>query len=271
MNVVDEEVLDLRPTKSVKNAPFVPRASGLYKDCMRQLVLCTQFEVPLVSWVDYSLKIVFEIGNAVHFWAQNTPVIFGKNRYGFWECLSCGSVSTFGTAPSRCNKCGANKKAISYKEYSLSMTTPYYITGHPDLFRKGENGQFHVVEIKTIDGNLFDSLVAPNIEHSWQVHAYMWSCARTKLESNIKVSPNLGYITYISKTRKVKELPTKTFKVKYDAHIMNTIKKKLREYKIGIEGGELPPVNQLCLNSNFDNYMARGCPVISKCKIPENG
>lgn len=271
MNLVDEDILDLKPMRSVKNAPFRPRASGLYKDCMRQLVLCTVHDVPLVSWVDYSLKIVFEIGNAVHYWTQNTPILFGNNRFGFWECLSCGRVSTFGTVPSGCGGCGASHKALVYREYSLSMDTPFYITGHPDLFRKGENGYFHVVEIKTIDGNLFDNLVAPNIEHVWQVHVYMWACARTKLGSGINISPNLGYITYISKTRKTKVLPTKTFPVKYDSFVMNTIKKKLREYKVAIDGGELPPVNQLCLNANFDNYLARGCPVISKCKIKETG
>lgn len=270
-NLVDAQVIDTGPIKSTRHGPFYPRASGLYKDCMRQLFLCTKLKVPVVSWIGFSLKVVFEIGNAVHSHLQNTDTILGNNRYGFWKCEACEKVSEFSTVPEKCHWCGAPAGAMTYKEYEINMTEPYYMTGHPDMFRKGEGDYLHVMEIKTIDGVLFDNLSAANIDHVWQLQAYMYACSRAKLGDGIKISPNVGHIMYVSKSKKAKTLPTKVFLIHNDNYVLNTIKHKLNEYKVAMKTGIPPKVNNLCLNSNFDNYLARSCPIKAKCMSDNEG
>ena len=99
----------------------------------------------------------------------------------------------------------------------------------------------------------------------------MYACSRAKLGDGVKVSPNVGHIMYVSKSKKAKTLPTKIFEIKNDSYVLNTIKHKLNEYGEAIKTGIPPKANNLCLNSNFDNYLARNCAVKAKCQSNNEG
>lgn len=264
MSEVIIDILKKTSGFSYKKAPFRPRASGIYKACMRQLVLCTKLDIPVSSYVNFSQKMTFEIGNAIHYWFQNNSKLLGDIRCGFWKCGGCGKTTSFSRVPKRgCRACGAGSDTWTYDEYELDIKKPYYVTGHPDMFIELERGRFHVMEFKSINSAEFKTLEAPIIEHIWQLQTYMWACEQDSFKLGINTDPEEGYIMYISKAMDTP--PIKVFTVKKDRHILKQIMSKLKDYKNGIDKKKPPPYHPICEENSFNNYMAKSCPVKEQC------
>ena len=70
--LITRDFVSVKSKLYTKKLPRYPRASSLYKDCMRQLVLLNRFKIEEKEYVKFSNTVVFDIGNSVHFWAQNT-------------------------------------------------------------------------------------------------------------------------------------------------------------------------------------------------------
>jgi hypothetical protein len=266
--LITREFISTKSKVYNKKLPRYPRASSLYKDCMRQLVLVNQNKIEVQEFVGFSNTVIFDIGNSVHYWAQNTGAFIDeKFRAGFWKCSACGYTTVFcKVVDTNCPVCGAKKRAFIYKEYALKLDSPYMVTGHPDMFVEKPCSNFRVMEFKTIDGPAFDRLKAPMIEHQWQIQTYMWGIGRDKLAKEITFDSKHAYIMYISKTFKMKEAPIKTFLIKRDKSIIKDIITKLKEFKIGFGGGALPAPHSQCSDTNYACYLAKNCPVLSVCK-----
>lgn len=266
--LITREFVSVKSKVQTRALPRYPRASSLYKDCMRQLVLVNRYGVEEKDYVGFSNTVIFDIGNSVHFWAQNTGAFISDDfRSGFWRCRACGYTTVFTKAVKiNCPVCGAKKRAFEYKEYALKLDKPLMVTGHPDLFVEKPPGKFRVMELKTIDGAGYDKLEAPMIEHLWQIHTYMWGIENDKLSSEISFDSKHAYIMYISKTFKMKSSPIKTFLVKREKAILHDILTKLKEFKTGFNNGPLPLPQERCVCSKFSTYTAKNCPVLAHCK-----
>lgn len=266
--LITRDFVSVKSRLQVRKLPRYPRASSLYKDCMRQLVLLNKCKIEEQDYVGFSNTVIFDIGNSVHFWAQNTKAFISDDlRSGFWKCSACGYTTVFTKViNTNCPVCGAKSKAFEYEEYSLRMETPLFVTGHPDMFVEKPVGNFRVLELKTIDSTAFDKLKAPMIEHLWQLQTYMWGIGKDKLAKSINFDPKYGYIMYISKGLKMRSSPVKTFLVPRDKIILRDILDKLTAFKKGFVSNIFPSPLSLCVDSGFSTYLAKNCPVLKFCK-----
>lgn len=241
-----------------------PRASSLYEACMRQHVLCTLSKTPRRRKITFSEKLTFSIGNAIHYHFQNTPDLFGDNRWGRWKCRGCGYVTSFRSVPERsCPKCGAINTSFDYHEIRLKAPKPYIGTGHPDMYERVSK-MLRTSELKSMNGEEFESLQNPLIEHEWQIQSYMW-WGSENFDIPIPIDPEVGYIIYIAKKAFRKILPIKVFVVERDERIIDQIKKKLKQYVLGIAKKRLPPPVDECPRSSWNGYRFRSCPVKTPC------
>jgi hypothetical protein len=266
--LITRDFISVKSRVNIRKLPRYPRASGLYKDCMRQLVLLNKCEIEEKEFVGFSNTVIYDIGNSVHFWAQNTKAFISDDlKSGFWKCRACGYTTVFTKViTTNCPVCGAKKNAFEYKEYSLKLTSPIFVTGHPDMFVEKPVGNFRVLELKTIDSAAFDKLKAPLIEHIWQTQTYMWGIGKDRLASEINFDPKYGYIMYISKGLKRESSPVKTFLIKKDKVILKEIMHKLVAFREGIKANKLPSLTESCVDSGFSTYTAKNCPVLNFCK-----
>ena len=265
---ITREFVDVKSRVQIRKLPRYPRASSIYKDCMRQLVLLNLKGIEEKEYVGFSQNVVFNIGNSVHYWAQNTKALVSDDlKSGFWRCRACGYTTVFTKVVKiNCPVCGAQHKAFEYQEYSLKITSPVFVTGHPDMFVEKPVSNFRVMEFKTINSKDFDDLKAPLIEHQWQLQTYMWGIGKDKLAKEIQFDPKYGYIMYISKIFKRNSSPVKTFVVKKDKTVLNEIMKKLTAFKKGLSTKIPPAPLDQCIDSNFCAYTAKNCAVLEYCK-----
>ena len=266
--LITREFVSVKSSIDKKKLPRYPRASAIYHDCMRQLVLINRYQIQDTKYNKFHQNVVFSIGNAVHFWAQNTKSFIDDSyRRGLWKCRSCGFLSEFsGVISVACPSCGAKKSSFEYFEYPLKIEKPLYLTGHPDMFVEKPDNNYRVVEFKTINGNDFDKLKAPLIEHVWQVHSYMWGLSKDTLFKLLPFDNKISYIMYISKDMKINSSPVKTFIIKRESSVEKEILNKLVKFKEGYLGGDLPPPSDLCVSAGYSTYVAKNCPALAQCK-----
>jgi len=209
------------------------------------------------------MRIVYAIGNGVHLWIQNSDDVIVSPKVGWWECLACGHTFwSTGYPDIDCPKCGARKRALRYKEHSLSLSAPYQSTGHPDLFIQVGN-YVRVVEIKTIAGDAFGKLYAPFIEHQWQLQYYMWGCSEdTKLP--VQVDPYVGYCVYVSKVPNWKSIPYKMFVVEKNTNVLQSVKRKLLEFNDILSDAGFGRMHNECV-ADFECSRAKWCSVRKYC------
>ena len=251
----------------------VPRASSLYDACMRKHVIGTLFHFYEKTFTSIRGNLLFGIGNAVHYWLQNNGAVFGDRRYGWWKCLACGSVRYFGGPPKKpCEQCKASVDATVYAEHALKITKPLTVTGHPDMFFKSEQDRLRVAELKTMEGDAFDKLVAPLIGHVWQIQTYMWACSIDKTLP-VEIDKNVGYIFYVTKRGRKNEFPLKCFPVIWDGRLLHRIKDKLESYKLGLTKypKNLPPPVSECVDKGFTSYQAKNCIALQECMTNYKG
>lgn len=248
-----------------------PRGSSLYDACMRMHVIGSKEGMDKTQWSGTRDRLVFGIGNALHFWVQNTNDVLGDRRIGWWKCVACGVTSYFGGPPKKkCLNCGARPLAMLYREHSIDMRKPWAVTGHPDMFvlkTLKERKILRVLEMKTMDGDTFDGLAAPLAPHLWQIQTYMWACAMDKAIP-MEVDPAVGYIMYISKKSREKTLPFKVYPVLRDSMLLTRIQAKLTSYSEGMRTypNSLPPVLSDCERLQFASSRAKYCPTLELCK-----
>ena len=244
-----------------------PRASSLYGACMRMHVLGTKFNRTKTQWSSFRGKLTFGIGNALHFWMQNEPDLFGDRRRGWWRCAGCNRIRYFGAPPkTKCEFCGARKEATFYQEHFMELRDPFMVTGHQDLFLEKRKGVFRVIEAKTMAGHLFEKLKAPMAQDEWQLQTYMWGSQLDK-KLPVEIDHDVGYLCYIAKQEFAKMLPVKMFPIEKNQYTLNLIKGKLKQYKDGMKHfpEKLPPKSQTCIR-NPSGYAARQCPVGDLCE-----
>jgi len=244
-----------------------PRASAVYDGCMRKCVLGTKHSLAEKRYTNVKSKFLFGMGNAVHYWLQNTPDIFGSERYGWWRCLACGKVRyEFGPPPRTKCSCGASVAATVYHEHQVEIHEPVIVTGHLDMFVKVQT-KYRVVDFKTIEGEHFKRLAAPLIENLWQIQTYMWAASQDQ-KIPVEIDSRVGYIAYVSKKDFEGMLPVKMFPVKRDEELLDRIKSKLMLYKKGLKDfpKNVPAMVDDCPKNDFNNWRFKSCVAQQYCR-----
>jgi len=248
-----------------------PRASSLYKGCMRLHVLACRGGKKLYK-KEYGTmrgKLTFDLGTMIHTLVQDTPVIFGDIRYGLWKCVACGKVVHFGKVPGdiKCPYCGAFRESIKYKEYGFNPTPDFLVSGHVDMFLSlGEGYKPRIVDVKTMKQEFFENLKAPIAANEFQVGTYMIKASFDPFLKD-KVDLNVGYLCYVGKEAKVTQMPMKMYRVILTETLKKSIFKKERIFREGFLNfpEKLPSPQESCVNSAFKSYEARKCPALDLC------
>lgn len=245
-----------------------PRASSLYKACMRMHVLGTKFKRKRKEVLTLRERIIFGLGKSAHHWIQNTPDIFGDKRRGWWKCQFCKAILYFGAPPAgdyHCPNCNAPVYCMIYEEHAVSMDFPLRVTGHPDMYLDMGDSELYTTELKTMNGEDFTGLVAPLIEHNWQLQTYMWATGEQPIEG-VNISKDKGYIVYVTKRIRPGEFPVKSFTVRRDAELLKRMHAKLKLYSMGLKKfpSQIPPRQPVCERSP-NCYQAKSCAVYSDC------
>ncbi len=256
-------------TERETQAVAQPRASSLYDACMRKHVIGTIQGLDEPQWISIRTKIVYGIGNAIHDLIQNTGILFGDRRYGWWFCGACRRVRYFGAPPKKpCEKCKAHQDATVYREHYLNLKKPLFVTGHPDMFfRPVHIKRLRIVELKTIEGDEFDKLRSPLAAHEWQLHTYLWAISFDKTIP-MEVDISVGYIVYVTKRTRKEIFPVKIFPIISNTDLLKRIKAKLTLYKDGliVYPKNLPGPVEDCVRSRFEGYRAKQCVALKECK-----
>lgn len=244
----------------------MPRASKMFDGCMRMFVVGHKNNIQKKEWSNTKNRLLFGIGNALHYWIQNEPDLFGDKRVGWWLCRGCMKVRQFGKPPTTpCKFCGANAAAAVYMEHGFRLNGKYPVSGHPDMFLRKDK-VLRITELKSISAKEYVKLVAPLAAHECQLLTYMWGIPQDKTFP-VKIDRDLGYLAYISKGYHQKELPIKMFPVPYNVKVVSQIKKKLSAYKRGWDNypNKLPEPLEACVKANFTSWKAKECPVKNHC------
>ena len=269
-NVDDPQMLahrlmNLESTKETKLPDRRLRMSSISKVCVRGHLLAYRNNISSTEHLPVSMRVTFDIGNALHLFFQNSPDYLGYKRLGWWQCLACGT-QTFGRKPQmKCSACGAAARAIHYREHALKMPDSIPVSGHVDCFLEVASGDIRVLDFKTINGEDFETLKAPKADHVLQVIGYM---KYMQYDENfpVKVNPDKGLLLYISKKHTVKSLPFKIFHVNRLKIYEDVIDKKVADVKHGLEDvSYLPDPLDECIKSKFVSSTCRNCPVVLLC------
>lgn len=254
-----------------------PRASSLYDSCMRMHVIGSTMQIKQKRFLNLHAKTTFGIGDGLHYQIQNTEMVFNdKQRVGWWLCVACQTIRSFGIfSKTKCKNCNALPSASIYFEHALSVyNNPVIVTGHPDLFISISNGLIRVVEIKSLKKDSYVNLVMPLIAHQWQIITYLMYCNKSTTTLPVKIDEDLGYILYVAKEQTGRDmLPMRLYPVKNDHIIRGQIMKKLRAYYTGIKNWpkDLPQVLTECSGSGFKGHRAKYCPTKGHCKDKFSG
>jgi len=260
------EFLNLHVGESESQVISYPRASSVHDACMRMHVIGSVEGSTVKRWGSLKSAMTFGFGDALHYWSQNTNSIFGDKRRGWWKCLACGRVRYFGKPPQKSCKCGASPDATIYFEHAIKIKKPWKVTGHVDMFFEPIPQLFRAAEIKSLSGDLFPNLLAPYIQHVWQLQTYLMSLPHDS-KIPVTIDDQVGYIIYLSKKEHANLFPVKVFPVTRNDLIVSQISDKLLTYKKGVKAypKRLPSPIDECEKKQFDCYRARYCPALKSC------
>jgi len=266
-----------------------PRASSILKSCLRQHILGTVYQCRIEKYVPFRDRVTFGLGDAIHYWVQNTPWLFPDDRrVGWWFCRACEKTRLFGIRPTtKCENCGASSSACEYQEHGMEikqkvkvryvnrktnkvdtkLVTIPVVSGHMDLFlAKDTYPALRVNELKSISSKQFPDLKAPLADHEHQVITYM-EYLNQDPNMPAPVDDQVGYVTYISKRHDFKNIPIKMFAVENKGPVAERIAEKVKLYVRGLKHFPdhlAPPVGE-CERNHFGNYRAKHCPVREDC------
>ena len=241
------------------------RMSTMHAVCVRSQLLGLRNNVSSMENLPVSLRVTFDIGNAIHLFLQNGGGYLGKNRLGWWQCLACGH-KLFGRQPAaKCSRCGALEGAFQYAEHALHMPEGVPVSGHIDGFLEVSPGDIRVIDFKTINGDDFQAMTAPKPEHCLQVNGYM-HYVQMDDTLPVRINANRGLLLYISKKHTGRFLPFKMFHVRRERMYLDVIEGKVAEFRHGLDDPTyLPQPLQACEASTFKSAACRSCSTYAYC------
>ena len=203
--------------QDVKNEDGFVRASDLFDLCSRQRALQRQYNVVTVEQPSPSLRLIFDIGSAMHDMIRDKYLGPMQILYGDWRCRRCSALVT-GLMPKFC-RCGP--RAVFTYDERLIRDPEWKIKARLDGQIINPMRGKGVLEIKSVDGKMFDALRAPLPEHVFRTVVYQWL---TGLQ--------WGVVLYAAKSMKFPS-SFKDFVVPYDASVIAQVKSTLTNLRAG--------------------------------------
>jgi hypothetical protein len=259
------------------NADTWFRISSFGGICPREEVLRHRYGVAKSSGIDPNLGLTFEFGHDIHYMMQNKVMPATGKIIGSWRCTWCGE--TYGSLkegllprPEQCLRCGGiagdayrkNGKPILTQrsesfvfmeewvgnaEYMIGGSPDgYYVDGNLDRYT---NDDIVLLEFKSASENNFSKYVkAADFMHVIQCQCYMWLTGFKRAK-----------ILYINKSIFGMDGIVE-HDIRYDQDTVTLVQKALKEVRIGLNGGPIPP-RELCDSASCPR--ANGCAVSRRC------
>lgn len=232
-------------------------ASDLMREdefCPREWVLLDITQRPRKdSFVGTAMRLTFDHGRDLEWRIRN--VYLRNFVVGEWKCGVCGNVHTsFGKAPKVKCKCGYER--WEYEEVRFKCHDSG-VSGGLDTIVDVGLPKLRILEIKTMDKDMFKDLIAPLAEHRFRTSLYMQLADYSPNAVSTRVDTSFAHILYVSKSFGFKDTtlkeegiidspfsPFKEFVVPRDDSLSETVLNKakvvhwIREKKVqGIPGG----------------------------------
>lgn len=150
------------------------------------------------SYIGTSLQITFQHGRDMenrlrNEWLRDVAV-------GYWKCGVCSHKhSTFGNAPKiKCPTCGWGHQ-WNYDE--VRFASPHSgIEGGLDLLVDVGEPKLRILEVKSMDKDMFKDLKAPLAEHRFRTSLYLRLAEESHLSISDRVNISEAHIIYVSKS-----------------------------------------------------------------------
>lgn len=211
--------------------------SSMYYMCPRLEVLKRVIPPELMGPVKHDVvtRAKFDIGHAVHAWYQNVylgPMGILKGR---WFCRACGFVHGSSSEPVFMPKtCGktledgslCDGSAFEYIECAV-ISEEWNIVGKTDGIITVD-GTDYVVDIKTIDPDLFKKLSSPWPSNTFQIQIYMWLFGIKK-----------GILLYVDKSSNGPS-PVREFLIEHSSKTVNDACGRITSFNMAMQTRSLP-------------------------------
>jgi len=199
-----------------------------------------------------------------------------KYALGNWQCLTCHHLHEYQTVPETCDSCNRPGDGCVYIE--PRAYSPYYDTscGIDMLMWQDSKESLTVIEIKSMDKDVFKTLHAPLSEHRQRTAFYLDLLSHsTWMDFDVEINLEWAYLLYICKGFGFKDdyegrngiadgmhSPFKEFKVKRaDPKTLKTVYDKALQVKKFKADGNLP--KRIC--PSITCKRAKWCTVKSTC------
>lgn len=215
-------------------------------------------DMPMIRSVTGGHRVMWRVGRAVekHIREQYIAGRQHQDIFGNWSCR-CGAATHTGFYPTRqCNLC--ETRLYIYDEFPL-FDREARIVGNPDLLTRFE-GEYVVVEIKSMTKSQWDALTEPLADHIFQASWYRWLMA------------NLGYptrkeVVFVYCTKEFKfGVPYKEFHVDVTTpgrvNLILDLRAQVMDLNAHMEAGTVP-VREICATPTCTT--AKNCPVSATC------
>jgi hypothetical protein len=270
------------PTINEHRGYFPLHASDLTKEdkefCAREacLMIATEAGHP-AEVIKTSLSYTFLIGRLIERELRN--VWLKKIAWGRWDCPTCGHVIPWGSCPDQCSQCGTDSLYIQYEEVPFEVVyeeksegKPFGVVCSPDiLVALPEENSLTLVEVKSMDKDMFRGLKAPLAEHRIRTNLYLRLIEESKSPRAKKINLQKASILYVCKGYGVKDSgmglfdggfsPFKEYPVHRDDEATEVYLDKVREIVSWRESGDLP--SRICTMPS--NSRAKICSAKTPC------
>lgn len=252
---------DHLPERTRHNAGYMHLSALLKEVCPRQIRL-SDLNADRAVYQDATggHRVMWKLGRAVEAHVRESFIkgVQGKGVYGAWSC-QCGRTREEGLFSSewpRCRSCG--EPPVRYGELTI-FDHNAGISGSPD-FPIMINRLLHVGEIKSMNGEEFDSLTQPIPDHVFQAAGYRRLFSLNGMPVSDKV-----LIHYTTKKFKFGS-PYKEFHVNVNTaeinRVLDGVWARALEIKQHRLEGTLPP-RTMCQSTSATK--ARKCPHVTDC------
>ena len=234
---------------------------------------------PVDEFIDTATGVTFAHGYNVQrmineHWLRDIMV-------GDWKCDHCGNVREFSKYPkNKCTNCQGSK--WTYNE--MNVVSEYSgISGGLDVVLDVGLSKFVIVEVKTIDKDIFKELLAPKAEHRERTLLYLRLISESNHPAAKHIDTTVASILYVSKAYGIKSKdvyeygfrdrglsPFKEFRITADHDSVEKLS-LLGKQVIDFRSGKAPIPGKIC--PSIVSTRAKKCCCFKQCfskKYPDN-
>lgn len=153
-------------------------------------------DIPVIEKLSTSERVTFQMGRDLEYNVVNWLARLGR-AICHWDCLGCRTIYEYSAFPGVCVACGSQNFKVREVRFKSKVSD---VSCGVDLLYVIGDSKLVPYEIKTIDKDMFKSLVAPLAEHRLRTNLYLRLISESvKAVPNYSIHLDHGYILYVSK------------------------------------------------------------------------